>query len=123
MAIKKPVAPEKEAEVKTKVPESSAPEAAAPEKNDSPEDKVIEGDPEADQPNEKSGDEPEFPESPQAPRESVESGSEMVKVRNKSKSFQYQPATGIYIQRDESREMKNDDWLKMQVRVGLLERV
>lgn len=47
----------------------------------------------------------------------------MVKVRNNGKYFFRQPSTGIRIDGKAVAELKDDNWLKLQLSHGLMEKV
>lgn len=49
--------------------------------------------------------------------------STMAMVRNLRKTFFYQPTTGLRIDAEEVKELRDDSWLELQIAAGLLERV
>lgn len=55
--------------------------------------------------------------------EDPKASSTMAMVRNLRKSFFYQPTTGLRIDAEEVKELRDDSWLELQIAAGLLERV
>lgn len=55
---------------------------------------------------------------PEAPK----SSGKMVKVYNPQRYFYVQPSTGIRIKSKEVTEVRDDNWIDLQVKGGILER-
>lgn len=65
----------------------------------------------------------ESPTAEEVKGENPKASSTMAMVRNLRKSFFYQPATGLRIDAEEVKELRDDSWLELQIAAGLLERV
>lgn len=118
-----PVAPKAEPEKNEDVldvVQSEAPETAAPETQATAQAEPVGGDETA--PADAGASEQEQGAEVEKEPEVVPS-STMVLVRNLKRTFFLQPDTGLRIEALAEKELRNDSWLQLQIRAGLLELV